>query len=75
MFIEDYGLSAKKLNLLLCNDAAKDKPLSISDLILSKLRHKGFYTRVLSHLYWLHHVSSHVISVPWHVSVFKFIIS
>lgn len=73
--MEDYELRAKKLNLLLCNDTAKDKPLSILDLILSNLWHKGFYTRVLSHLYWLSHVSSHVIRVPWHVSVFKFIIS
>lgn len=36
---------------------------------------KVFNTRVLSHLYWLYHVSSHVIRVSWHVFVFKFIIS
>lgn len=40
--MEDYGLRAKKLNLLLCNDAVKDKPLSILDLILSNLQHKVF---------------------------------
>lgn len=46
--MKEYGLGARKPNLFLCNNDAKDKSLSISDIILSYLQHKGFYTRVLS---------------------------